>query len=159
MIVKTIVDEDFSNYKKPSMFIASYKCSGKCEKECGMRVCQNSTLATAPNIKISTRDIIERYLKNPLTEAIVFGGLEPFDDFDSVAWLIKVLRLNYMCDDVVVIYTGYYLEEIQDKIDILKQFKNIIIKFGRFIPNNKGKFDKVLGVRLASDNQYAKQIS
>ena len=32
---------------------------------------------------------------------------------------------------------------------------NIIIKFGRFIPDQKSTFDSVLGVELASQNQYA----
>jgi hypothetical protein len=32
------------------------------------------------------------------------------------------------------------------------------MKYGRYIPNNKGRFDKVLGVQLASDNQYAERI-
>ena len=41
MLVKGIIDEDFINYKKPSMYIASSKCSFKCDKECGRAVCQN----------------------------------------------------------------------------------------------------------------------
>ena len=36
--------------------------------------------------------------------------------------------------------------------------KNIIIKFGRFIPNRPSRYDEVLGVELASDNQFAKRI-
>ena len=38
-------------------------------------------------------------------------------------------------------------------------YSNIIIKFGRFIPNREPHFDEVLGVNLASNNQYAKRIS
>jgi hypothetical protein len=41
----------------------------------------------------------------------------------------------------------------------LKSFSNIIIKFGRFIPNQEPHYDEVLGVKLASDNQYARRIS
>lgn len=159
MIIKTIMDEDFVNYKKPSMFIAFPKCNWKCEKECGMRVCQNSALATAPDIKVSVRRIIERYLNNPLTSAIVIGGLEPMDSFDSLIWLIKVLKNTYLCNDDIVIYTGYYKEEIADKIKTIGAYKNIVIKFGRFIPNQKPHYDDVLGIYLASDNQYAEKIS
>ena len=57
-----------------------------------------------------------------------------------------------------MIYTGYYLDEIADKIRVLTEYKNIIIKFGRFVPNQKKHYDEVLGVYLASDNQYAKKI-
>jgi hypothetical protein len=38
-------------------------------------------------------------------------------------------------------------------------FKNIIIKFGRFVPNKPHHIDEVLGIELASDNQYAKRIN
>ena len=30
MRVKTIVEEDFTNYKKPAMFIGTISCGGKC---------------------------------------------------------------------------------------------------------------------------------
>ena len=39
-----------------------------------------------------------------------------------------------MCDDDVVIYTGYYPDEIKDALDILRGFKNIIIKFWSLHP-------------------------
>ena len=45
------------------------------------------------------------------------------------------------------------------KINILKQYPNIIIKFGRFKPNQKSHYDDVLGVNLISDNQYGEKIS
>jgi len=37
--------------------------------------------------------------------------------------------------------------------------KNIIIKYGRFIPDKEKHYDEVLGIYLASDNQYAERIS
>ena len=61
--------------------------------------------------------------------------------------------------DDFVIYTGYNLNEIKDEIDKIKKFKNIVVKLGRFIPNSKKKFDKILGVTLASENQYAILLS
>ena len=73
--------------------------------------------------------------------------------------IIDMLRNHLFCNDDVVIYTGYNKEEIADKIEVLKKFKNIIIKFGRFIPNSKKKYDEVLGVELASENQYGEKIS
>jgi len=44
MIIKDIVMEDFVNYKKPSMFIITSTCTFKCEKECGKKICQNSSI-------------------------------------------------------------------------------------------------------------------
>lgn len=159
MKIKGVVDEDFINYKLPSMYISTNTCTFKCEKECGVNCCQNSQLAQSPDIDISTIDLAERYVKNKITKAIVFGGLEPFDSFDDVAEFVLVLREQLKCDDPVVIYTGYDETEVLLPIQELKRFKNVIIKFGRFIPNQENRFDEVLGVTLASPNQYAKQIS
>ena len=78
------------------------------------------------DIKISIQDIIKRYLHNPITEAIVMQGLEPFDDFNELFELVKCFR--QYCNDDIVIYTGYYKEEIVDKIPLLSKYKNIIIK-------------------------------
>lgn len=157
MFVKQLLDEDFVNYKKPSMFIGFPKCSWKCEKECGEQVCQNSTLATAKNIDIDVDKLVDRYINNPITSAIVMGGLEPLDTWEDLFELVTCIRTK--TDDDIVIYTGYYKEEIQSYINELQQFKNIIIKFGRFIPNNKKHFDEVLGIHLVSDNQHAEKIS
>ena len=62
-------------------------------------------------------------------------------------------------NDDIIIYTGYDKNEIEDQIMILKKYKNIIVKFGRYVPGQQAHFDKVLGVELASDNQYAEKIS
>lgn len=157
IFVKQIQIEDFTNYKKPSMFIGFSKCTWKCERECGMRVCQNSALATAKTLGIDVNKLVNAYLNNPITKSIVCGGLEPFDTMDDLEKLVVALRNN--TDDDIVIYTGYKEEEIEDKVNWLSQFPNIIIKFGRFVPNQKQHYDDVLGIKLASDNQYAKKIS
>lgn len=158
MVIKGLVDEDFVNYKKPSMFIAFPNCSFKCEKECGQQVCQNSTLATAPNIEISANEICKRYVTNHITQALVFGGLEPLDSIDNVFELLLKLRYYYKCTDDVVIYTGYTKEECSSICKHLGEFGNVIMKFGRFVPNQEKHYDEVLGVYLASDNQYAEKL-
>ena len=157
MLIKGFKDEDFVNYKKSSMFVGFPYCTFKCDKECGKQVCQNSALANSQGIEISIPNLVNRYINNPITEAIVCGGLEPFDTYQQLLEFITELRKQ--TDDDIVIYTGYYKNEIQDYINELMQFKNIIIKFGRYIPNQKKHFDNVLEINLASDNQYAEKIS
>lgn len=155
--LKNLLDEDFSNYKQPSMFIGFPKCNFKCERDAGVKMCQNSSLALAPNIDISIKSLYERFVNNPLTKAIVCGGLEPLDTFEELCSLIKYFRDNDN-DTKFVVYTGYCPEEVFDKIARLSQFGNIIVKFGRFIPNDESVFDTVLGVKLASKNQYAVEL-
>lgn len=153
--VKNLIDEDFVNYYKPSMFIATSKCDFKCDKEAGCKVCQNSQLAAAPSVEISIEELCERYLNNSITEAVVIGGLESFDTFDELYSFIKLFREK--SNDDIVIYTGYYPEEILDKIEKIKNFHNIIIKFGRFIPNSIKRYDPNLKIELASNNQWSEK--
>lgn len=157
MHVKQIIFEDFVNYKKPSMFIGFSKCSFKCDKEFGSCICQNSSLANSPSIEVSEKEIAERYISNPITSSIVCGGLEPFDTFEELINLITEIR-NLTNDDIVI-YTGYKYEEIKDKINILKKNNNIIVKFGRYIPNLSKRYDDILGVYLSSENQYALRLN
>lgn len=159
MRIKGIVDENFINYKVPSMEIITSFCTFKCDKESGQQVCQNSALASAPIKNISCRRLIERYLDNPITKAVCFAGLEPIEQINEIIYIISTLRLNYRCDDYVIIYTGYNEDEITKELGMLRHFKNVIVKFGRFVPNSQRKYDEVLGVMLASDNQYARVIS
>ena len=159
MVVKGITDEDFVNYKLPAMYISTSVCDFKCDRESGVSCCQNSSLAHKPGARIPDDFIISRYLSNPITKSIVFAGLEPFDQFGELFSFLSKLRLNYDCHDPVVIYTGYNKNEITTKIKTLQMFDHIIVKFGRFIPDDEKRFDEVLGVELASHNQYAEVIS
>lgn len=155
MVIKGLVETDFCNYKKASMFIIFPKCSWKCEKECGRAICQNSSLAHSQEYKVPIETIVQKYLNNPITKAIVCGGLEPFDSYKSLIELINKLREK--TEDDIVIYTGYKEEEIFAQIQQIIKYKNIIIKFGRFLPDQKKHYDEILGVNLASKNQYAKR--
>lgn len=157
MKLKGIVDEDFVNYKKPSLFVAFPVCSFKCEMESGARCCQNSGLAASLSMEIDCEDIVDRYMKNPITSAIVMGGLEPFDSWGDLYNFIKIIRMK--TDDDIVIYTGYNELEIEDEIESLNVFSNIIVKFGRYVPGQQPHYDGVLGVKLASINQYGRRIS
>lgn len=165
MKIKNLIDEDLVNYKKPAIFIGTSSCDFKCDKECGRQVCQNSDLAKAPTIEIDPVDIYMRFNSNPITEAIVFGGLEPLygsgpnhvSDFHYFSHYIPAL--NHGTD--IVVYTGYYPSEqhysnFQFWHSMVNSIGgNLIFKFGRFIPDRPHRFDEVLGIELASDNQFA----
>ena len=155
MIVKEIKKEDFVNYRKPSMFIGMGDCDYKCCIEAGIDkgVCQNSALHQAPDISIPADTLVDEYLRNPITEAVVLGGLDPLCDFASV--MDFVIAFRGVSNDDIVIYTGYNQDEIHDKLVTLSKYPNIIVKVGRYVPNDIPRYDDVLGVTLASSNQYA----
>lgn len=173
MIVKGIIDEDFVNYKQPSMTIMMPCCNFKC----GEQACQNSALAKSPDTHIDYKEIVSRYLNNPITKAIVFSGLDPVDSIDDVLHTIYWLRAKNCYDDVVI-YTGYTEDEVSKMtidvwaewfydnskhevkckvIDYLKELAPIVVKYGRYVPGQQPHYDEVLGVNLASDNQYARR--
>lgn len=160
MKIKGLIAEDFINFKLPSMFIISSVCNWKCCKEANIDVsiCQNFSLANKKVLDISPKKLYNMYIKNPITKAIVFGGLEPLDQFEEVLEIIKFFRENGN-EDPIIIYTGYNHSEVKNYIKTLKNYNNIIIKFGRYVPNNNPHYDNVLGVNLISDNQYAEKIS
>lgn len=158
--VRDIVHEDFTNYYIPSMFIALGECNWKCciEQNLDISMCQNSKIAQQKEIELDIDYIFNKYCSNKITSAIVIGGLEPFTRFSDLCILIKHFRENNIEDDFVI-YTGYYPNELEKEIEMLKEFKNIVIKFGRYIPKREKVFDNILGINLASDNQYATKIS
>ena len=156
--LKGLIAEDFLNYKKPSMFLITCHCDWKCCKEAGIdiSICQNHPLVNQSIKLYSIQNLIRFYLSNDINHAIVFGGLEPFLQFSEIYDFIEEFR-KYSDDDIVI-YTGYDKEELETEIQKLKSFKNIIIKFGRYKPNQIPHLDSVLGVELVSDNQYAEII-
>ena len=158
MIRLTGIKEVFNDYKHPSLLLSTISCDFKCEKEglCSIGVCHNSHTKDMPIIHTPTKDIVSMFKNNEFVECLIIAGLEPMLQFDEIHKLISELRV--ISNSEVVIYTGYYPEEIKEYIEKLKQFSNIIIKFGRFVENAESKYDELLGVTLASSNQYAKRI-
>lgn len=154
--VKNLIDEDFVQYKIPSMFIGFSRCSFKC----GFSECQNSALATAPDIYANTETIAKRYMNNNISHAIVMGGLDPMDTPKQCWQLCRDLRK--VTTDPIVIYTGYTEEEcvsLNNRFVYwgkIVQYPNIIFKYGRYIPNSQSYFNDTLGVKLASNNQYTR---
>ena len=86
MRVKGIIEEDFTNFKLPAMFINTSFCDFKCctESNLGIEVCQNAPLAQAPSKDIPNSVIYQHFANNPITKAVVIGGMEPFLQIDEV---------------------------------------------------------------------------
>ena len=158
MTLKGIIDCDFTNYKEPVLTLEFPTCDFKCDRVNGCQVCQNSKLAAEPNIYVSEYTIWDLYKQNPLTKGFCCQGLEPFDSESSLLDFIDFTRAGMQCNDPIIIYTGYNKNEIQC-LDILNNYSNIIIKYGRYIMGQQPHYDKVLGVKLASDNQYAEKVT
>lgn len=158
--VKGIIWEDMVNYKKISTTLMFPKCDFKCDKENGIQLCQNWKLAAVPSQIIPINGFMRKYKNNPITEAIVLQGLEPLDSQVDILTVAAGLNDFNITDDLII-YTGYNKDEIPKKF--LSNLASIIpghliIKWGRYIPNQESHYDEVLGVYLASDNQYGEII-
>ena len=68
------------------------------------------------------------------------------------------MELRNRTSDDIVIYSGYTDDEIPEEIhkwlSIYAQDGPIIVKYGRYLPNQNSIFNEDLGVTLSSDNQY-----
>lgn len=160
MKLTQLIDEDFTNFKKAAMFLGTTRCSGKCYTECGLpkETCQNCDLMNGEQMEVPDDEIVDRYLSNPITRAIVIGGLEPFDTWDEVYEFVMAFRQK--SNDPIVIYTGYYPNEVVLRVNILSSnYENIYIKYGRYIPGRHPVKDPVLGIELASPNQFGVKVS
>ena len=159
MVLRGMIAEDFVNYRLPAMYLIFPIC---CGFKCGREVCQNASLVDDPHlVVIDAKEVCKQFVSNGITKSIVCGGLEPFDSVDDLKELISTLRNDFYCQNDVVIYTGYTEEEVladEKKKEIL-EFSNIVVKYGRYIPNETPHRDCILGVNLASSNQYAKRYN
>lgn len=174
MRIRAIKPDDFTNYHDPegwsSLFVGMGACDWKCCIAAGIPIetCQNSELARAPIVEVDATDLLRRYALE--SGSVVVGGLEPFNDMGSLKELATAYRnfVDYIDSektelDKFVVYTGYNPDEVIDSVEeiynIVKTRLTFIVKFGRFVPGHKPHADKVLGVDLASDNQYARVIT
>ncbi len=163
MRVRKLLTERFQDYKVPSMYLASCFCDWKCCPD-KPYVCQNNPIANLPVTDIPNDEILDTYLSDPITEAIIIAGLEPLLQANEVCSLIR-RAVERDIRTTFVIYTGYTVCEARD-IGFFDELKatgygkdvQVIIKYGRYVPEQQPHFDEVLGVDLASDNQYAEII-
>ena len=153
--------DDITDYLKTSLLLVTPKCSGKCGEKC-----QNYFLiknATTKQYAVSS--IVNLYNNLTTHNAVVFAGLEPFDTFNDTQILVDAFLQNDKPIDIVI-YTGYYQQSITDKVNVLLQKliktkstnKTIIIKFGPYIAENRSYYSNILGIKLATDNQYVKRF-
>ena len=159
MILKGILDCDFTNYKEPVLTLEFSQCDFKCDKLNGCKVCQNSSLVDEPNLDISLETIWQLYQQNPLTKGFCCQGLEPLDSTLDLLDFIMFIRMTKQCNDPIIIYTGYNKEEVTKFIYQIYHYPNLIFKWGRFILGHQPHYDKVLGVQLASNNQYGEKLT
>lgn len=149
----SIIDNDEQLYKKKALTLNFPFCDMKC----GRKRCCNAAMLEQETQYFDIDEIINTYMKNDDTKAIVCSGLEPFDSWAELQSFI--MNIRYYTPDDIVIYTGYSEEELKDKIPWLSVYENIIVKFNRHIAKQSPHYDQLLGVELSSDNQYAKYIS
>ena len=91
MRLTNLKHEDFVNYKKPSLFIGTCYCDFKCCDEGGFdrSICQNHSLYNSKQHELTSEQLYNRYINNPITSAIVIGGLEPILQVEEVLDLLS----------------------------------------------------------------------
>ena len=144
--------EVFQDYKRSAVMFSAISCDWKCCKEAGRDVCQNMKL-TKGEIVVLSFDRALKMVKDSITDAVLFAGLEPLLQADELVQFIEYLRQKGISKPIVI-YTGYYPEEINQETLLRLAKCQVVMKFGRYIPDRPSRFDEILGITLASDNQF-----
>lgn len=148
--------EVFQDYKKSALLFCTCYCDWKCCTDAGIdiSVCQNQKITQQKEIEVSFESVLKK-VNQSVTDAVIFGGLEPFMQTDEVVQCIEYLREHGVTKDIVI-YTGYNLLEIENITLYRLACQNVILKVGRYKPDepNHDVIDSVLGVKLATRNQY-----
>ena len=153
--------EVFNDFKLPMLLVAMPYCDWKCciEQNIPITTCQNNHLDLERVNHITNEELTKKILNNILVDGVIFGGLETINKFSFPEILDFVEYFRSQSDKPIVIYTGYYPDEILDEVTQLQKYNNIYMKFGRFKINSKTKYDGVLGITLSSENQFGIKIS
>lgn len=155
-----MIDEcDLVNYKDPTFTVAmGITCTFKCDRENGTQLCQNYPLTKELVIHYSISKTIGRYKRQSFAKSLTLQGLEPLDNMTQLIWLL--IKFREETNDKIIIWTGYTEEECSSFIALLNELDihNVIIKFGRFRPNQESHMDELLGVKLVNPEQYAKEF-
>jgi hypothetical protein len=152
----------YNDYKLNALYIPiGVTCDFKCVKEAKAKglefmECHNHEFINKEKYEMSTDEVLTKIQGNPFIECIILSGLEPMDCFKSVSDFISEFREK--SDMEIVIFTGYYANEVTDKLKTLKRYDNITFKFGRYDPSAKPRYDEVGKVTLISGNQYFSKL-
>ena len=90
----------------------------------------------------SYKDAVEKLIIKYGTELDDDKILDSIDDWQQLS---EYLNDKYTID--------YHIKAFEK---VFRMYGNIIVKYGRYVPNQKPHYDELLGILLASDNQYAK---
>lgn len=134
------------------MLLVADKCTWKCEG------CQNKHLALLESQIFPDEEILKRFCNNPLTSAIVIGGLEPFEQLQELVIFIGEATKAGL-DIPIIIYTGFEIDDFDlywsGFEPVAKSYLGpVIVKFGKYVAGSESYFNKDLGVTLISNNQY-----
>ena len=161
MHLKQIIDESVGDYKETSMLLIAPECAWKCVG------CHNTHLLKLITKNFPDEEILERFQKNPLSKAIVLGGLEPFDCMEEVRAFLQTLRESNIVNPkpTVIIYTGYDFPDIEQELirtgldEEMKKHDKVLLKYGGYLPGYNPTYNPLLGINLASPNQQVMEYS
>lgn len=160
MRIRGRITEDFVNYKQPGLFVPCCYCDFKCchDLDTDHSMCQNSAISEVEPMMVDNEAILDAFKESLIAKVVIFGGLEPIWQIDEIEELLALFRDNGV-NAPFVIYTGYNEDEVERFVERLLPYGNIVVKYGRYIPDDDPHYDAVLGVMLASSNQYAKEYN
>lgn len=102
--IADIIDDSIVDGPGLRLTVFTQGCPHRCKG------CHNpGTHESAGGREIAIKEILEQYRDNPLLSGITFSGGEPFMQPEALAKLARLIRAS---GGDVIVYTGFYFEEL-----------------------------------------------
>jgi pyruvate-formate lyase-activating enzyme len=135
-------------------FVGALICAVSCSIGC--KDCFNESVKQEPNRCSYIPNILDEIQANPFNEGVILAGLEWSSQPKELIALVKEATKRHL---PIIIYTGYTSDQFIRRVPRIKEFPNVLIKYGSFNQNLRSFEHKEYGVNLASTNQHIQKIS
>lgn len=138
--------------KAEAPFIGALLSAISCPYNC--KGCFNQELKTLPTRKATAAEIIEQVMSNPFNQGIILGGLE---------WTAQPNELRELISAAIIMQIPIMLYTHMTEEEFIVHFPELVhsqlwVKFGAYEEALRTETNVQYGVKLASSNQYIKQL-
>ncbi|MCH4890037.1 radical SAM protein [Acidaminobacter sp. JC074] len=135
-------------------FVGALVCALDCNIGC--KGCFNQSLKEAPIFYKKADEVLDEIMSNPFNEGVILAGLE---------WSLQPSELMAMIKSCasknipVIVYTGHKIETFLRRVPKIKNYPEVLIKYGAYDESKLSLTHEAYGVRLASTNQNIQSVA
>jgi len=135
-------------------FVGALVCALDCNIGC--KGCFNQSLKEAPIFYKKADEIMDEIMSNPFNEGVILAGLEWSLQPTELLALVKSATVRNM---PVIVYTGHDINTFLRRVPLIKQFTEVLVKYGAYDESKLSLTHEAYGIKLASTNQHIDSIA